>query len=146
MSQSLADNFRALGLPPPAAEWLLMVWQVIQVLDDVADGDKIERADLDAAIWNSVVGFYQSPFFQQHWAILVPVLAGMVLKWKASDVVERAGHADAKSYMWRAGYYDLVLAAMQIVHGAKIAMDNAHLVMRLYGETYEDYRKEFSDA
>lgn len=146
MSQSLADNFRALGLPPPAAEWLLMVWQVIQAWDDVADGDKIERADLDAAIWHSVVGWYQSPFYQQHWHVLVPILASMVLRWKASDVVERAGRADERSYMWRAGYYDLVLAAMQIVHGPKVAMDNAHLALSLYGETFAEYRREFSDA
>jgi len=70
----------------------------------------------------------------------------MVLKWQASDVVEREGKADEKSFVWRAGYYDLVLASVQICHGPEIAIKMAPYVMALYGEKFEDYMREFKNA
>jgi hypothetical protein len=60
--------------------------------------------------------------------------------------MERAGEACAVSYVWRAGFYDLVLACVQIVHGIETAMEIAGNVARLYGETLEDYMREFGDA
>jgi hypothetical protein len=69
-----------------------------------------------------------------------------ILKWQASDTVERSGNADAKSYVWRAGYYDIVLAVVQLCHGPVFAAQNAHIVLGLYGETYDDYMKEFKNA
>ena len=48
--------------------------------------------------------------------------------------------------MWRAGYYDLVLMAVSLVHGAGFATLHGHHVMALYGETFEDYMKEFGNA
>ena len=133
-------------LPAPAVDWLMMIFNIIQVFDDVADGDPIDRQDLNRAIWDSLVGVYQNSFFVANAHILTPVLATMVLKWQASDTAERAGEHDARSFVWRAGYYDLVLMAVQIVHGPVIAAGNAHLVMRLYGENLDDYMKEFGHA
>ncbi len=55
-TDSLKQNLQqVLALPAPAIEWLLMLWNAIQVFDDVADGDPVERSDLNAAIWNTLV-------------------------------------------------------------------------------------------
>jgi hypothetical protein len=70
----------------------------------------------------------------------------MILKWQASDTAERQGQADAKSFGWRAGYYDLILMTVSLTHGAGFATKNAHLVMALYDEKFEDYMKEFGNA
>lgn len=143
----LKRNFtEVFALPEPASDWLLMVWDAIQVFDDVADGDPVEREDLDRAIWNSLVGFYQNQFFQHYASSLLPVVANMIFKWQASDKVERENNADAKSFVWRAGYYDLVLTAVNLIHGPEVAAKSAHVVMNLYGETFEDYLKEFPHA
>ena len=48
-AQSLIVHFENLDLPPEAASWLMDVWRMIQMLDDVADGDAIPRSDLDVA-------------------------------------------------------------------------------------------------
>jgi hypothetical protein len=127
-------------------EWLVSVYDSIQVFDDVADGDPVERADLDAVIWNTLVGMPSNPFFIQNAAALIPALGTMILKWQASDRAEREGKADAKSFVWRAGYYDVVLLAVQLCHGAAAAHQVAHQVMALYGETFEEYMKEFKNA
>ena len=143
-TDSLKQNLQqVLVLPAPAVEWLLMLWDEIQLFDYVADGDAVERNDLNAAIWNTLVAMHQNTFFIQNSPVLLPCVASMILKWQASDHAERAGIADARSYMWRAGYYDVVLMAIQLCHGAKFANENAHLVMNLYGETFDEYMKEF---
>jgi hypothetical protein len=146
-SEWLKENLqRVLALPAPATEWLLMLWGAIQVFDDVADGDPVEREDLNAAIWNTLVGMNQNSFWAANSITLAPVVATMILKWQGSDQAERAGNADARSYVWRAGYYDVVMMVVALCHGTKYATDNAHLVMALYGETLEDYMKEFGHA
>jgi hypothetical protein len=48
--------------------------------------------------------------------------------------------------MWRAGYYDIILTVVQLCHGQEVAKESAHLIMRMYGEKYEDYLEEFSNA
>jgi hypothetical protein len=143
----LRENLqRVLMLPAPAVEWLLMVYDVIQVFDDIADGDPVDRKDLNAAIWNSLVGMHQNQFFITNSHHLIPLLATMIMKWQASDYAERTGLADAKSFVWRAGYYDLILMAVSITHGPGFATKHAHVVMALYGEKLEDYMKEFHHA
>jgi hypothetical protein len=145
--QSLHDNLtKAFGLPQSSVEWLLMIYQAIQVFDDVADGDEVTRQELDKTIWNMLVAMHQNKFWRLNQDALSPLLATMVLKWQASDIAERAGKADAKSFVWRAGYYDLVLAVVQICHGPEIAIKMASYVMDLYGEKFEDYMREFKNA
>lgn len=142
-AQSLAVHFENFDLPPSAAAWLLDVWAMIQALDDVADGDAIERPRLDSAIWSALVTMPANPFYLANAAALQAGLALLVLKWQASDDAERAGKADARSFMWRAGYYDLVLLVVLLTKGHATAMKDAMTVMHLYGETLHEYLKEF---
>ena len=137
---------RVLALPAPAIDWLLMLFGAIQVFDDVADGDPVEREDLNAAIWNTLVGMNQNAFWIANSHSLAPVVATMILKWQASDQAERAGQANAKSFVWRAGYYDVVLMTVALCHGTQQATEKAQQVMELYGEAFEDYMKEFGNA
>lgn len=145
--ESLIENLqRVLALPASAIEWLMMLWQAIQVFDDVADGDPVERCELNATIWNTLVAMNQNQFWQANASVLAPIVGVMILKWQASDTAERQGQADAKSYIWRAGYYDVVLMAVQLCHGVDAATKVAHHVMALYGEDFQDYMKEFGHA
>lgn len=143
-AQSLVVHFQNLELPPEAAAWLMDVWHMIQTLDDVADGDAVERPHLDRVIWASLVTMPANPFYLANAPALQAGLATMVLKWQASDDAERAGKADARSYIWRAGYYDLVLLVVLLTKGHAGAMNKAMTVMHLYGETLHEYLKEFS--
>jgi hypothetical protein len=139
----LSQHFMDLRLPPAAAEWLLGVWNAIQVLDDAADNDPIDRKDLHRAIYDLFVDLPSNPFFVHNAVALLPALSLMVLKWKASDDAERAECADARSFVWRAGYYDVVLAVVVAAHGRAEALAVARGVLSLYGETLDEYLKEF---
>jgi hypothetical protein len=66
-----------------------------------------------------------------------------ILKWQGSDAVEREGQANEMSFAWRAAFYDLCMIAVQAYHGVKKATELSGDVIKLYGESFEDYRKEF---
>jgi hypothetical protein len=143
----LKENLqKAFALPVSAIDWLVMLYESIQVFDDVADGDPVDRQALDATIWNTLIGMNQNPFWIANSHNLAPIVATAILKWQASDQAERENEADAKSYVWRAGYYDVVLIVVQICHGTNNAKLMAKQIMQMYGETYEDYMKEFNHA
>lgn len=140
----LKIHLAKLDLPQDAVDWLCEFWNFIQVMDDAADGDKIDRGELDRAVWASLVKMPTNGFYQAHSAWLVPALAQVVLKWLASDLAERSGEADERSYMWRAGYYDVVCLVVALVHGPSSEMSWKALGM--YGETCAEYLKEFGNA
>jgi hypothetical protein len=145
--ESLGKNLtEGLFLPVDAVKWLLDLFHAFQIFDDFADGDPVDRKDLNLLIWNTLVGMQQNPFYMTNSYCLSSIVGLNILKWQASDTVERSGNADAKSYVWRAGYYDIVLAVVQLCHGPVFAAQNAHIVLGLYGETYDDYMKEFKNA
>ena len=135
-----------LGLPPDATEWLLDLWAVIQVFDDVADGDNVARKALHDAVWRSLIHMPANPFFAANSGNLLPILANAFLKWVASDDAERAGQVDERSFIWRASYYDVVLMVVLLAQGKDAALAKAATVMSLYGENFDAYKKEFSDA
>lgn len=143
----LRRNFsETFSLSDEASDWLISLWEVIQLFDDIVDGDAVDRDDVDTVIWNSLVGMPANAFYQRNAHVLIPLMSVAVLKWKASDDVERSGGACATSFVWRAGYYDIVLAAVQIEHGVQSAMDIGPVVLNLYGESLEEYMKEMSHA
>lgn len=141
LSRNLQESFAIVGHPH---DWLMSLWNAIQVFDDMADGDHPDRVDLFAAIADTLCNMPANPFFREHAETLIPLLGVAILKWKAADDAEIERRANEISYVWRAGYYDIVLAVLQLVHGEQVAMDVAHHVMRLYGETYAAYQEEFS--
>lgn len=132
-----------LELPTAAADWLLMLYEATQLFDDVADKDPIERADLNSVLWNTLVAMPANPFYQAHQTELGALLANFILKWQASDAAEKRKQHNEVSFVWRAGYYDVVLGAVRLCHSPTIAHELAVNVMNLYGETYGDYIKEF---
>jgi len=143
MRSHLVDT---LALPLPAVEWLSILWEVIQTFDDYADGDAVARQELDALIWNALVALPCHPFFVAHAHTLGVALSTAILKWQASDRAEREGLADARSFVWRASYYDVVLVVLNLCYGPTVAQSKAYLVMSLYGEKLDDYLKEFDHA
>lgn len=142
--QSIRANCEEWGLPEAATNWLCDLWNAIQVLDDFVDGDDVDRDAWERAIFSLLAGMPANDFYQQHQAWLIPAMAQAVMKWMASDLAERNGCADERSYMWRAGYYDVLCLVVTLVHGPSSEM--AWRALSLYGETCKDYMEEFSNA
>lgn len=143
LSKNLKESFAIGG---DAHDWLMSLWNAIQVFDDMADNDFPERENLFACVADALVNMPANPFFRAHADTLLPLMAVAILKWRGSDDAEKDGQATEMSYAWRAGFYDIVLAVVQLVHGFEVAKDAARHVMELYGEDFATYRQEFFNA
>jgi len=145
--QSIRDNLeQVFSLPADAVDYLCDLFSAIQLFDDVADKDPVSRPDLDCVIWRVFVKIPQNPFYVRNSFQLSALLSTQILKWQASDKVERSGEADEKSFMWRAGFYDVVLFVVGLCHGREVATKHAADVLGLYGENASNYMKEFNHA
>ncbi len=140
-TQAILDHVHSLDLPPDAAAFLADAWEVAQALDDAKDGDA--NAGAERAAWAAFVSLPANGFYRQHMHALQAALAVAVKKWECANVAEANGKADARSYMWRAGFYDLVLTVCLLVHGAGF---DPMRVLGLYGETLAEYLEEFGNA
>lgn len=139
----MKDLLSSLDFPPNVVEFLCSLFEAIQLFDDVADGDSVSRETLNSVIFTTFAGLVNNPFFAGHAVQLSALLETQILKWQASDVAERNGRADEKSFVWRSGFYDVVLYCASVVHGHTKASGMAEGVLRLYGEKYADYAGEF---
>ena len=146
MTEVIQRHLAALELSPEASSWLLMVWDCIQGLDDWVDNDEVHKPTKEAVIYKVLVVLPSHPFFLNYQPHLTPVLSNAVLKWIGANHLEDAGEASERSFMWRASYYDLVLEVVRIVHVIDTSLRVAGEVAKMYGETYQDYLKEFKHA
>jgi len=135
---NLATHFTTLGIPATAQSWLLDLWNVIQVLDDAADGDRADPNDVSRAVWSIFATMPLNDFYRQYSAVLQPVLVLQILKWEAANEAEARGLANEKSYVWRAGYYDVVLMVCHLCGIGNVG----HACMEMYGETYSEYLED----
>lgn len=135
----LESGLHQLGLPQSAIDWLLDVYHVIQVLDDARDGDPIKAQDADEAVRAIFGRMPFNQFFNQVSGAVGPILALQSLKWRTANEAEERGVADERSFMWRAGYYDLVASVCLMCN----MEESAKAALNFYGESFKDYRKEF---
>jgi len=135
-----------LNLPFAAQKWLIDFFAVIQGLDDWRDNDPVEPLQKEKVIYQVMVELPQNHFFQTHSHNLLPLVSILVLKWIGANKLEDNREQLHKAYMWRAAYYDLILEVVRLIHGFDAAANAAEYVVKLYGETYEDYVKEFQNA
>lgn len=140
------EHFAPLNLPAPSVQWLLDFWDVIQGLDDWRDGDEIPAQQKEAVIYKVMFLLPNNPFFQYHAKELLPIISNLILRWIGANKLEDNREQLEKAYMWRAAYYDLILEVVRLVHGFEAAANASDFVAKLYGETYQEYVREFQNA
>jgi hypothetical protein len=144
LRRNLIETFK---LPLPAVEWLCQLFDVIQTFDDLVDNDRlVQKNEIHALIWSTLVSLPQNPFYQANSAVLGPLIATSIMKWHGANQVESEKKPGPVAFAWRAGFYDVVLMVVALVHGHQVAAENANKVIELYGEDYAEYLKEFQNA
>lgn len=144
MNETLEKAFKILSLPEDASLFLLDLYEAIQFFDDIQDHDTISNVSVMAN--KILVELPMNPFYRQNINLIYPLINIQILKWSAANQKEESGKADEKSYVWRAGYYDIVLLVYEIVFGIQKALKNSALILDIYGETYQEYKEEFKRA
>jgi len=143
-NKDLTTALRALQLTAEAQQWLINLYDTIQFFDDVADGDYSERRHLNDVLQGALVSMPLNAFYLRNIHALGTAVTLMVLKWQASDNAERNNRADEMSFMWRGGYYDVVLLCHALENGYQKTVTQSEDILRLYGENFPDYAVEFS--
>jgi hypothetical protein len=142
--KTLVEHFEYLGLPQAAQEWLLMLFKATQGLDDWYDGDTVDKRTIEHYVYLLLVRFPSNPFYIAFNKELTPVVSNCILKWTGANALEAKGEQLHKSFMWRAGFYDVLLEVVRIVHGPEVAIAASEYVIKMYGENLEDHIKEFT--
>lgn len=147
-AETIVQRYLALGGQREGAGWLALLWEAVQALDDWRDGDPVAPMQIEQAIHIVLHDLPAHPFFRRHAAYLLPHLSALVLKWRGANAIEaqRDREQYPKAFMWRAGYYDLVLMALALEAGPEHAGRMAAEVATLYGETIEEFTRETNDA
>ena len=139
----LKVHFDNLQLPFEAQDFLMLLWDVFQDLDDWRDNQQLSPKEVELAIYKVLVLLPAHSFYIRHHVALAHALSGAVLKWCGSNAVEDAKEVNETSFVWRAIYYDIVLLCVTLAHGYEYARDMAGYVTKMYGEKYEEYVEEF---
>jgi hypothetical protein len=132
-----------LGIQAEPRQLMLDIWALFQVFDDAEDGDQIDKEELDRALWASLVSMPSNEFFVRFRKELAGIISVQIFKWRAANQAEQSGNADERSFVWRAGYFDILMYVYALVHGKDKATVNASDVMGRYIETFKEYKKEF---
>jgi hypothetical protein len=141
--RSINEMLDYLNLHGEPRQLMLDIWALFQVFDDAEDGDHIDKEELDRALWASLVRMPSNDFFAQYRKEIASVISVQILKWRAANQAELSGNADERSFVWRAGYFDILMYVYALVYGKDTATLNASDVMGRYIETFEEYKKEF---
>jgi hypothetical protein len=134
-----------LCLSDPASEFLIILWNSLQFFDDVLDEDKeLDRKEPKLVLIDLLLRLPLNPFYQKHLLSVTPLIANIGLQWNAAELAEVSGRADAKSFVWRSSYYQLVLHVFMLEKGIEEAMRYSESILRIYGEELDDYLQEFN--
>lgn len=122
----------------------LDLWDVCQVWDDLIDGDSVSKDDINEAFLKCLLRIPTNPI-----SLAMPELPyhiyNVFLRWRDSDLIERSaptGEDLNKSYMLRAGVYDLFILIAAKLYGDEHAKNIGVKVRKYYGEKLEDYKSE----
>lgn len=134
-----------LGLSKDAEQFICLLFEITQFIDDVHD-NQVKKYQAYEHVYKILYDWPSNQFLQRHAAFLLPVIAVQIGKWQAANYAEDNGLADEKSYNWRAGFYDVVVAVIQLEQGLENIEQKAHIALSCYAETFESYREEFKNA
>lgn len=116
------------------------LYKIGQFWDDLIDRDKeLTDGDIHSAMWAVLFDLNENPFFRKLMPELLPVIKNATIQWFAANKLEEKKEHIEKSYMLRAGFYNIVAHVVMLCNGAKYDFSE---VYKLYGEKLEDLKKE----
>lgn len=117
---------------------------IAQVWDDLID-DCASEKDINKAFVAALVEIPTNPIAQ-----MMPELPyhiyNVFLRWRDATTIENGAHTDDdlhKCYMLRAGLYDIFALIAAKLYGDEYAAEVGPAIRRFYGETFQEYSKEF---
>lgn len=134
-----------LGLSKEAEQFICLLFEITQFIDDVHD-NQVKKSQAYENVYRILYDWPSNTFLQRHATFLLPVIAVQIGKWQAANYAEAHGLADEKSYNWRAGFYDVLVAVIQLEQGVENIEQKAQIALSCYAETFASYQEEFKNG
>lgn len=131
--------FEDAGIIGSACDFLTMLWGTIQFFDDVFDGDPVK--EFDKVLYSCLLSIPLNKFYQDNMAALAPQIHVAIEKWHMANELEGVRRGDARSFMWRAAFWDVAAVVCSITGN-----QNIRGIIAAYDESFEEYLKEVNDA
>jgi hypothetical protein len=125
-----------------AVSLCMMLLEVSHAWDDIVDGDAISESDVNRVFKYLIYDIPKNPIY-----LAIPSLPdhmlNVFLRWRDANKLERMDPPEVeKSYMLRAGIYDIFQLIAYYMYGDEWAEEIGPKVRMLYGETIEGLRGE----
>lgn len=122
----------------------LMLLDVAHAWDDLVDGDEVE--DIDKIFRYLIYDIPMNPVYR-----IIPGinchLLNIFLRWRDATTMESKEDRDLeKTYMLRAGIYDMFSIIVYHLFGDERAKEIGPKIRALYGETLQGLKEEFDHA
>lgn len=118
--------------------------EVAHTWDDIVDGDNPSEDRVNSAFVSCFYEFQRHPIWKD--AGLDHHLLNVFFRWRDANIIEKDNQSTDddlnKSYMLRAGVYDLFVIIAYHLYGNEWAAEIGPYVRKSYGETLKDYIKE----
>ena len=126
-----------------AIEFVLELYRISQVLDDLYDQDTgaVDQALVHQFAWKALCGLPCLPFYQRHFQQVMPLMRAALLDWMDSCTLERAGqHGQQMAWVLRDKIGEILIHVSGIVHGDDY-MRSISLDVRkhIYDESFAAY-------
>lgn len=121
-----------------------MLLEVAHAWDDLIDGDEVE--DIDKIFRYLIYDIPMNPVYR-----IIPGinchLLNIFLRWRDATTMESQEDRDLeKTYMLRAGIYDMFSLIVYHLFGDERAKEMGPKIRALYGETLQGLKEEFNHA
>jgi len=128
-----------------AVDLCVNLFGIAQVWDDLIDLTPIDEKAINQAFLAALVILPTNRVFQSMPELPYHVY-NVFLRWRDATTIERAEHTKSdlhKCYMLRAGLYDIFALIAAKLYGDDYAAKVGPSIRRLYGESFDEYAKEF---
>lgn len=131
---------RAAGDNPHARNFLLELWHIVRVWDDLIDKDRpVEDEQINRMMWGTLVGLPTNPFYREH-PELVDLISCAIRDWELSNETSHK----AVAYCLRTTFNSIVGHVAQVTSGWELSKEVLAAVWNLAvaTESYEDFKNE----
>lgn len=128
-----------------AIDLSIKLFGIAQVWDDIIDGDEYSVQSVNRAFVAALVEIPTNQIYQAMPELPYHIY-NVFLRWRDATNIENSAHDDNdlhKCYMLRAGLYDIFALIAAKLYGDDYAEKVGPSIRRFYGETFQDYSKEF---
>ena len=130
---------------PNAVAFLLDVFNIGEIWDDLIDGDKpVSHHDISVAFTTALIRLPANPFYQAYQKKLSGCMTSGIHAWLDANEYERGDDNDkAYAYVLRVWYMELITLVCELLHGFDYTRSISMDVRRFFThETLEEYKEK----